>query len=133
MADRNSFIINALIDVVLDWTDGDSKLAIIEMIDKGIQPNELLGYFDANTIVEALSDNETPPEITAKEVQTTDNESDYKSTIKLLEKIKVVYDDEELGSEKRIAIFDGDESDDVNEFVIELFFEPNGTFSGYNL
>ena len=64
MANRKDFIISALIDVVLDWTD-DTNLAIQEMIDKGIQPNELLDYFDANSIVEALSNNETPPEIAA--------------------------------------------------------------------
>lgn len=64
MANRKDFMISKLIDIVLSWTD-DINLAIQEMVDEGIQPNELLDYFDANTIVEALSDNETPPEIAA--------------------------------------------------------------------
>ena len=63
-ANRKDFMIDKLIDIVLSWTD-DIDLAIQEMVDEGIQPNELLDYFDANTIVEALSNNETPPEIAA--------------------------------------------------------------------
>lgn len=64
MANRKDFMISKLIDIVLSWTD-DINLAIQEMVDEGIQPNELLDYFDANSIVEALSNNETPPEIAA--------------------------------------------------------------------
>lgn len=73
MANRKDFMISKLIDIVLSWTD-DINLAIQEMVDEGIQPNELLDYFDANSIVEALSNNETPPEIAAVTEQEKANE-----------------------------------------------------------
>lgn len=60
MTNRKDFMINALIGIIMCQLD-KSKNAIRIMVDNGIQPNELLDYFDAERIVEALSDNETPP------------------------------------------------------------------------
>lgn len=129
MTNRKDFMINALIDVILDWTDGDSKLAIQEIIDKGVQPNELLGFFDANTIVEALSDNETPPEIAAKETQTADTKesekTDLENFIDLLKKFS-----ENMPLTFKVAhdtVYIMDDDGDTNEWN---FTKENGKYFG---
>ena len=142
MANRKDFMINALIDVILDWTQ-DSKMAIQEAVDKGIQPNELLGYFDANTIVEALSDNETPPEIaaikneapkskvTAKTVKTTEKETDLALLIRFLEQGEIPYNEDTTEIENvictTITTFDA-----VDDGVSCIYFE-DGTLQGYGV
>ena len=133
MANRKDFMINALIDVILDWTDGDSKLAIQEIIDKGVQPNELLGFFDSNTIVEALSDNETPPEIAAKTAQTADTKegeaTDLVKFVDLLKKFSEnmpltfkVYEDD-----YHINVYIMDDDGDTNEWQ---FNKASGKYYG---
>ena len=58
---RKDLIINALIDIVLDWNYIPDDIvsghvsAICQMLNKGIQPNELIDYFDKSVIAEALA------------------------------------------------------------------------------
>ena len=58
MGSRNSFIINALIEVIYQWNDRQVIPTIKNILMQGVQGNELLGYFDTNDIARALTEME---------------------------------------------------------------------------
>ena len=154
--------IDKLLDIVLQWDNDNSERAIQRCYANGVDTKILAEFFGKSKVAEAIykyinneeefteDEDETPlfdgdeiddifdsadtlPENSELIDNITNSESDYRSTIKLLEKLDAVYDYEELASEKRITIFEGRKSDDTNEFLMELYFEPNGAFSSYSL
>lgn len=58
MGSRNSFIINALIEVIYQWNDRQLIPTIKNILMQGVQGNELRGYFDTNDIARALTEME---------------------------------------------------------------------------
>lgn len=58
MGNRNSFIINALIEVIYQWNDRQVIPTIQQILNEGVESNELLGYFDTNDIAKALTEME---------------------------------------------------------------------------
>lgn len=58
MGNRNSFIINALINVIYQWNEQQVIPTIQQILNEGVESNELLGYFDTNDIARALTEME---------------------------------------------------------------------------